>query len=228
MLPMLRLLLALCLATFTIPRTVDAAVELKSVTFTGQATASIDLDLVYGCPDNKAMTIEYQGQVSMEMNTRVEYRQGCEPGVPWANLPYLNVRFTLTTVDSAKIVTMGSSVETRMDIVRLESYAAAGGLWPSPIQFSCYELPAYYDGVQFPRTDCWRKVFGIQEFTTDGDAFRFGFRVVWVGKPSDGGRLGGVSVGRPTDTLGWVTITGVGVVPVIKSTWGSLKQQFVK
>ena len=226
---MLRLLLVLCFVAFACPAGADAAVELKSVTFTGQATASIDLDLAIGCSDDKAVTIDYQGQVSMEMNTRVEYRQGCEPGVPWANLPYLNIRFTLTTLDSARVVTMGSSVEARMDIVRLESYAPAGGLWPEPIQFSCYELPAYYDGVQFPGTNCWRKVFRIQEFTTDGDAFRFGFSAVWVGKPSDGGGgLGGVGIGRPTDTLGWVTLSGVGVVPVTKRTWGSVKQQFVK
>ena len=145
---MLRLLLVLCLATFTIPRTADAAVELRGATFSGQAFASIDFYAAPSCLDDKARGIYYQGPVSLEFNTRVQH-PSCQPGLPFV-VSFLNVRFSLVTLDSASIRIMDIEPETRRDILRIESIGYSSGRWPIPSSYSCYVSPDYYYGVRFP------------------------------------------------------------------------------
>lgn len=217
---MLRLLLVLCLAAFTVPRAADAAVELKGATFTGQATASIDFHAPFSCLDGKARRIYYQGPVSLEFSTRVQHDPRCEPG--WHFVSFLNVRFSLATLDSASIDIMDIEPETRRDILRIESNGYSNGWWPSPSYYDCYLKPDYYYGVRFPGLNCGSD-FRIQEFTSDGNAFRLTLAPFdSADKPSIGSAASNLTV------LGLVTLSGQGIVPVMKSTWGMVKQQFDK
>jgi hypothetical protein len=215
---MLRLLLVLCFATFTIPRTVGAAVELKGASFSGQAFASIDLYAAPRCLDDKARGIYYQGPVSLEFNTRVEH-PSCEPGFPLGAI--LNVRFSLVTLDSASIDIMDIEPETRRQILRMESIGYSSGRWPLPSLFGCH-LADFYYWLRFPELGCDFD-FRIQEFTSDGNAFRLTLAPFdSADKPS----IGGVAL-NPTG-FGLVTLSGQGIVPTMKSTWGMVKQQFDK
>jgi hypothetical protein len=216
---MSRLLWILSLSTLGLVARADAGIDLENTTFFGVASASIHcivhLDEV---------TVDYEGPVSLEMTTRVEVSSGFS----WCpRVSYLNVRFAFMTLDSAD-VRVATTGEHRKSVVHFFSSRSGDSLgWPEAVIVDCtqQQQPYCYVGMRSPEAmGESTQEFRLNEFEkTDSGSFRLNLR------PYDSAWLvSGESLLLSPAGYGSVLLVGEGAVAATTSTWGLMKQRFMK